>query len=122
MVLIYAAIKTKGCIKCNGKKSSDQELKIIRKKDKDKDQGKIDDNINTSHDNKQPQQYQNVQENQSQQQVNSSTTPINTNHSQQNDQGNASPVHTSNTQVEQPQTESQQPKGYMQNNIQSDNK
>ncbi len=32
LVLIYAAIKTKGCIKCNGKKSSDQELKISKKK------------------------------------------------------------------------------------------
>lgn len=64
LVLVYAAIKTKGCIKCNGKKSSDQELKLIKKKDKNKD---VDKN-NQQNDN-------NAQQYQQQMQYNQNNTP-----------------------------------------------
>lgn len=48
LVLIYAAVRTKGCIKCNGKRSSDQELKLIRKKDKRQDNNQAEINNNTA--------------------------------------------------------------------------
>lgn len=60
LVLVYAAIRTKGCIKCNGKRSSDQELKLIKKKDKNKDSDKN----NQQNDNNMPQNQQQPQYNQ----------------------------------------------------------